>query len=102
MAQEKVKTALPVACPACGGVLHVRQLACPACTTRIEGDYTLPLFMRLTAEEQQFLLDFVRCSGSLKQLASQRGLSYPTLRNRLDEVIDRIGALENESIKNQE
>ncbi len=84
------KKILPVACPSCGKNLHVHSLECPSCATRIEGDYRLPAFMRLTAEEQRFVLDFVKCSGSLKEMAAQLGLSYPTVRNRLDEIIERL------------
>jgi len=46
--------------------------------------------MRLSEENQQFVLDFVRCSGSLKEMAQKLGLSYPTVRNRLDEVISQL------------
>ncbi len=99
MITGRPKTKMPVGCPSCGGDLHVRSLACPDCGTRVEGDYLLPLFMRLTAEEQRFLFDFIRCGGSLKELAAQRSLSYPTVRNRLDEVLDRIKALETKLVK---
>jgi hypothetical protein len=43
--------------------------------------------MRLSEEEQRFVIDFVKCSGSLKEMAQKLGLSYPTVRNRLDDVI---------------
>lgn len=90
---EKVKN-LPVLCPSCGERLQVAALHCPECQTRIEGDYTLPLLLRLTAEEQRFIYDFVCASGSLKQMAAQMELSYPTVRNRLDEIIGHIKILQ--------
>lgn len=83
---EKVKR-LPKHCPSCQGELHVASLRCPECDTRIEGDYPLPALMRLSADDQEFVLGFVCASGSLKQMAQQLGLSYPTVRNRLDDII---------------
>lgn len=86
----EIKKMFPTTCPCCGGELHVRSLCCTACETTVSGDYRLPPFMRLTPDEQAFLLEFVASSGSLKELASRRGLSYPTLRNRLDDLIDKL------------
>lgn len=51
--------------------------------------------MYLTAEEQKFILDFVMCSGSLKEMALQLGLSYPSVRNRLDDIIERLRSYTN-------
>ncbi len=84
MNQEK---RLPKLCPSCEGVLRVQTMHCAACGTKIEGDFRLPALMRLSEEDQRFVIDFVRCSGSLKEMAQKLGLSYPTVRNRLDEVI---------------
>ena len=81
---------MPTTCPACGEELRVERLVCRGCDTAVQGEYALPCFMRLTAEEQELLLDFVECSGSLKELASRRALSYPTMRNMLDEVIAKL------------
>ncbi len=78
---------LPKICPSCGGTLRVHAMRCAACDTSIEGDYRLPALMRLSDEDREFVRDFVLCRGSLKEMASRMGLSYPTVRNRLDEVI---------------
>lgn len=50
----------------------------------------LPPLMRLTEEEQRFVVDFVMCSGSLKEMAARMGVSYPSVRNRLDEMIGEL------------
>jgi hypothetical protein len=50
----------------------------------------LPVLAALSADEQQFILDFVRSSGSLKEMARQRSLSYPTVRNYLDDLIAKL------------
>lgn len=86
--------ALPTCCPSCGESLRVRTLCCPDCGTQVTGDFPLPAFARLAAAEQRFLLDFVLCGGSLKELAARRGVSYPTVRNRLDELIERLKTYE--------
>lgn len=88
------KGRLPKICPSCGDKLRVSAMHCPECDTKIEGDYELPLLMRLREEDQRFVCDFVRCSGSLKEMAAKMGLSYPTVRNRLDDVIAAMDATE--------
>jgi hypothetical protein len=52
--------------------------------------YDLPLLARLTEADQQFVLRFVKSSGSLKEMAAQMKLSYPTVRNLLNEIIQKI------------
>lgn len=54
--------------------------------------YPLPPLASLSAEDQAFILDFVKASGSLKDMAALMKVSYPTVRNRLDEVIGRLQA----------
>ena len=81
---------LPKNCPSCGGALHVMTMACPACETKIDGDYPLPRLMQLSEDDQAFVCDFVKCSGSLKEMAQRMGLSYPTVRNRLDDIIELL------------
>lgn len=89
-----VKKTMPVYCPSCGGALIVRRLECSQCGTVVEGQFELPVLARLTGEDQAFLLMLVKCSGSLKDLAKHFGVSYPTVRNRLDALIERIQGLE--------
>ncbi|MCF7803742.1 MAG: DUF2089 domain-containing protein [Candidatus Marinimicrobia bacterium] len=81
---------LPITCPSCQSELNVQSLACESCDTTINGSYDLPLLLKLTQEEQEFILDFVRFSGSLKKMAKKLNLSYPTVRNMLDDLIDTI------------
>ena len=89
------KKIFPTVCPSCGGVLSVKSLHCAECETTVSGEFEVHPLLRLTAEEQQFVLAFIRCSGSLKQMAADMGLSYPTVRNILDSIIDNIKKLEN-------
>jgi hypothetical protein len=70
--------------------LKVKSLRCEQCGTEVTGLYELPLLARLKPEEQDFIVRFMKCSGSLKDMAKQFGLSYPTVRNMLDDLIERM------------
>lgn len=84
---------LPTICPSCEHDLTVAQLKCSHCETSVNGNFALPLFLRLTPKEQEFILDFFLSSGSLKEMAAQQGISYPTVRNQLDDMIAHINEL---------
>lgn len=90
-----MKQKLPVRCPSCAEALNVSQLTCTTCETIVSGNYALPFLLQLTTEEQQFVFQFVLTGGSLKQMAAQLGNSYPTVRNKLDDIIDKIRQLQN-------
>lgn len=59
----------------------------------MEGRFELPALARLDAEEQELALSFLKAGGSLKELARRYGVSYPTVRNRLDALIERLNRL---------
>ncbi len=84
---------LPIQCPSCETPLSVAQLSCNNCSTSVSGNYSLPLLMQVSEEEQNFILQFFLTSGSLKEMASQMGNSYPTVRNKLDDIIQKINEL---------
>jgi hypothetical protein len=94
METQGIARALPRECPSCGEPLIVKRLVCTDCGTSIEGAYDLPALASLASADQEFILAFVKASGSLKEMARLLRVSYPTVRNRLDEVIDRIEAVE--------
>ncbi|MFT3740189.1 MAG: DUF2089 family protein [Breznakibacter sp.] len=81
---------LPILCPSCASGLHVQSLVCGACGTAINGTFDLPVLAKLEPKEQQIVLDFVLSSGSLKQMAQKMGVSYPTVRNMLDDLILKL------------
>ena len=91
---------LPQHCPSCEGILSVKNLGCDQCGTEVNGHFALPILACLTAEEQRFILEFVRCSGSLKEMAQLRKLSYPSVRNLLDEIIAKIRNVQESVEKN--
>jgi hypothetical protein len=88
---------LPTICPACGSQVKVKSLICEKCNTEIQGQFELSPLASLNPDDQAFVLEFMKASGSLKELARLHGLSYPTIRNRLDEIIERVKQAENRS-----
>jgi len=88
---------LPVSCPSCGGDLAVRRLFCEKCETEVEGLYSLPSLAAMAPDDQEFILEFIKASGSLKDMAGLLGVSYPTVRNRLDEIIRKLRQNETKS-----
>jgi hypothetical protein len=96
---QNIAKKLPQVCPACEGMLSVKKLSCDQCETDVNGHFALPPLACLSAEEQQFVLEFMCCSGSLKEMAKIRRLSYPSVRNLLDEVIAKIQAIQNNTNK---
>lgn len=90
-----MKKKLPANCPSCNSRLSVKSLICESCETQVSGIYNLPLLGSLNDADQEFIIDFVKSSGSLKLMAKQMNLSYPTVRNRLDEIINRIKEIQN-------
>ncbi len=82
---------LPTRCPLCGGELTVTKVYCRECDTTIEGRFTAGPFSQLKPDQLAFLETFVRCEGRFNRMENELGLSYPTLRNRLQEVIRALG-----------
>src|SRR4030088_2952060 len=78
-------------CPICAEALTVARLECAGCGTRIEGSFVLGRFHQLTAEQLEFLETFIKARGSFKDVERELGISYPTVRSRLDAVIRALG-----------
>ncbi len=88
---------IPINCPACAERLSIEKLTCGACNTSIQGSFSVPLFLQLPADDQTFILTFLKASGSLKEMAKQLGYSYPKVRNMLDDVIDHVKKIEHQT-----
>jgi hypothetical protein len=87
----------PSKCPSCDQELIVTELSCLGCQTQVKGRYRLPPVLRLSPEDQQFIERFVLSSGSLKAMAGELGVSYPTVRNRLNDIIEQIETNRNDT-----
>ncbi len=92
---------LPISCPSCQGRLSVKRLRCDHCETEVEGQYALPALASLTQEDQDFIVAFIKTSGSLKEMADLLKVSYPTVRNRLDEIIGKVKQSESNQEKSK-
>lgn len=78
-------------CPVCRNELTVTRLHCASCDTVVEGRFTAGHFANLTSEQLDFILTFVRVEGRLNRMETELSLSYPTIRNRLHEIIRSLG-----------
>jgi hypothetical protein len=81
----------PSRCPVCHSELTVARLHCSSCDTSIEGRFTGGPFGHLSPEYVDFIVTFVRCEGKINRMEQELDLSYPTIRNRLHEVIRTLG-----------
>lgn len=84
---------LPSQCPICDADgLTVTGFYCRACDSRVEGRFVAESpFAGLSQEQTHFVLTFVRCEGKLTRMEEELGISYPTIRGRLHEVIRALG-----------
>lgn len=82
---------MPGNCPVCGDSLAVTRLHCANCDTSIEGHFALGHLSRLNTDQLAFVETFLRCEGTLKRVEKEMGISYPTVRARLEDVIRAMG-----------
>ncbi len=78
-------------CPVCGEELSVTRLHCANCDTTLEGAFSLGGFYRLSREQMQFVDIFLKNRGSLKDVGAELEISYPTVVNRLNDVLIAMG-----------
>ena len=78
-------------CPVCGNELDVTRLNCNHCYTSIEGNFSLCKFCKLTKEQKSFVEIFIKNRGNIKEIEKEMGISYPTVRNKLEDVISALG-----------
>ena len=78
---------IPLKCPSCGSSLAITQLGCTACSTVVTGYYPLNPFLKLPADTLEFLVEFIRNRGNIKEMARESGESYWAIRSRLDKVV---------------
>jgi hypothetical protein len=82
---------VPTECPVCHDELIVTRLACRNCGTALEGRYSMEKIFQLTPEQLHFVEIFLRSEGKLNRVQDELGISYPTVRSRLEEVIQALG-----------
>jgi hypothetical protein len=78
-------------CPVCSGELAVTRLHCRACGTTLEGEFSVGRFGRLTREQLLLLESFLRSRGNLRDMERELGISYPTVRSRVEALVRALG-----------
>jgi hypothetical protein len=86
MARDVIST-----CPVCEGELTISRLHCRTCGTALEGEFGVGRFGRLTKEQLSLLESFLRSRGNLKEMERELGISYPTVRGRVDALVRALG-----------
>ena len=78
-------------CPVCAGELTITRLHCRACGSALEGEFGVGRFGRLDREQMGVLESFLRSRGNLKEMERELGISYPTVRSRVDAIVRALG-----------
>ena len=86
MARDVIST-----CPVCANELTITRLQCRGCGTSLEGEFGVGRFGRLAQEQLTLLESFLRSRGNLREMERDLGLSYPTIRGRLDALVRALG-----------
>ena len=81
----------PGKCPVCDNNLSVAVLKCNRCKTELSGSFKLSKFCQLDDEMKEFVEVFIKCRGNIKEVERELGISYPTVRSRLDKAIEALG-----------
>lgn len=78
-------------CPVCSADTVVTRITCEDCSTVIEGHFHLCKFCRLSTEQKLFIDTFIKCRGNIKEVEKELGISYPTVKNRLEDAANALG-----------
>jgi hypothetical protein len=78
-------------CPICEHELTITRLNCRNCGTSLEGEFSVGRFSRLSREQLALLESFLRSRGNLRELERELGISYPTVRGRVDALLRTLG-----------
>jgi hypothetical protein len=88
-------------CPVCSGRLRPTKLSCEDCGVTVEGELPVSRFSILSEDQQHFVESFLIARGNIREAEKLLGISYPTVRRRLDEVVHALGHPTTESQKTQ-
>jgi len=78
-------------CPVCGDTFTVSELHCSKCNSSLKGEFELCEFCRLTKEQKYFVKMFLKNRGSIRDMEKELGISYPTVRNKIEEINAALG-----------
>jgi hypothetical protein len=91
MARDVIST-----CPVCEGELAITRLHCRSCGTALEGEFGVGRYGRLSREQLSLLESFLRSRGNLKEMERELGISYPTVRGRVEALLRALGLADGE------
>jgi hypothetical protein len=97
MARDVIST-----CPVCEGELAITRLHCRSCGTALEGEFGVGRFGRLSREQLSLLESFLRSRGNLKDLERELGISYPTVRGRIEALLRALGLADGDEAASEE
>ncbi len=91
--QKEVKSLpnIPTHCPACNATMNITELRCSKCSTKVQGNFPMNKLISLSEEDREFLMTFLRSRGNIKEVQERMGISYPTVKNRLDKLLTVLG-----------
>lgn len=78
-------------CPNCGDQMVITSYRCNSCYTEVSGEFEIDNFSRLDKEDKDFIELFLQKRGSIKDVGEEIGISYPTVRNRIDKIVAKLG-----------
>ena len=86
-----MKHKIPSVCPVCSGAYEITKLTCKNCGSELCGTFSGSELCGLSEADEYFVLTFIKCRGNIKDVEKSLGISYPTVRARLDAVIKKLG-----------
>lgn len=78
-------------CPICGGSIEVTEFKCGSCESTIRGSFKLCKFCQLPKEQLEFAETFIKNRGNIKEIEKELGISYPTVKGKLDSLVEALG-----------
>ena len=78
-------------CPVCGSELEITEIQCPSCHTKLSGHFELCKLCKLPPEQRAFAEVFIKNRGNIREVEKELGISYPTVRGRLEGLIKALG-----------
>lgn len=81
-------------CPVCSKTLKITKLQCSHCHTTIENEFELSKLASLSKDQLHFVEVFLTCRGNIKEVEKELGVSYPTVRGKLNDIISSLGYAE--------
>lgn len=82
---------IPGECPVCGGEIKIDSISCTECDMKMTGTFYVSGFSKLSTTQLEFIKSFIKCKGSIKEMEKELGISYPTVKSRLDDVSSALG-----------